>query len=139
MNLNNTRRRIVYILGLIFIMNNLNAQQIIEGIHYATGKPVTVKIEDGKIAEIKNTSGNIQIQIHRFISARDFLITRLTVSQAFLLLLVKVILLRKELRKRHVNYGKLVSPRMFQRLPQTARKFWFGILLCWLKISTIKI
>jgi N-acetylglucosamine-6-phosphate deacetylase len=31
-----------------------NAQQTIEGIHYITGKPIQVKIENGKIAEIKS-------------------------------------------------------------------------------------
>ena len=32
----------------------MNAQQIIEGIHYNTGKPVQIIIEDGKIDEIKS-------------------------------------------------------------------------------------
>lgn len=40
---------IVFLLG----MNKMNAQQIIEGIHYSTGKPVQVEIKDGKIAKIK--------------------------------------------------------------------------------------
>jgi len=39
---------------LFFGFNELNAQQMIEGIHYITGKPVQVKIENGKIAEIKS-------------------------------------------------------------------------------------
>jgi N-acetylglucosamine-6-phosphate deacetylase len=39
---------------LIFGFNELNAQQMIEGIHYATGKPVQIKIENGKITEIKS-------------------------------------------------------------------------------------
>jgi len=30
-----------------------NAQQTLEGLHFATGKPIQVKIENGKIAEIK--------------------------------------------------------------------------------------
>jgi N-acetylglucosamine-6-phosphate deacetylase len=34
--------------------NQINAQQMIEGIHYATGKPVQIKIENGKITEIKS-------------------------------------------------------------------------------------
>ena len=38
----------------LFSSNKINAQQIIEGIHYATGKPVQIKIENGKIAEIKS-------------------------------------------------------------------------------------
>lgn len=41
---------------MIFFGNFLNAQQVVEGIHYKTGKPVQVKIVDGKIAEIKNIS-----------------------------------------------------------------------------------
>jgi N-acetylglucosamine-6-phosphate deacetylase len=32
---------------------NINAQQTIEGLHYITGKPVQVKIENGKIASVK--------------------------------------------------------------------------------------
>jgi len=39
---------------LFFGFNELNAQQMIEGIHYITGKPVQVKIENGKITEIKS-------------------------------------------------------------------------------------
>jgi N-acetylglucosamine-6-phosphate deacetylase len=38
----------------LFSLNEINAQQMIEGIHYATGKPVQIKIEKGKIAEIKS-------------------------------------------------------------------------------------
>jgi N-acetylglucosamine-6-phosphate deacetylase len=40
---------------IVFIMNLLpaNAQQTIEGLHYITGKPIQVKIENGKIATIK--------------------------------------------------------------------------------------
>lgn len=47
------------ILYLVFLILNFgfietNAQQMIEGIHYATGKPVQIKIENGKITEIKS-------------------------------------------------------------------------------------
>jgi len=38
----------------LFVVNGLKAQQMIEGIHYATGKPIQVKIEDGKIVEVKS-------------------------------------------------------------------------------------
>lgn len=40
---------------IVFIMNLLpvNAQQNIEGLHYATGKPVQIKIENGKIGSLK--------------------------------------------------------------------------------------
>ena len=38
---------------LFFGFNELKAQQMIEGVHYATGKPVQVIIENGKITEIK--------------------------------------------------------------------------------------
>ena len=41
------------IIFFIMICYNLNAQQTIEGLHYITGKPVQVKIENGKIAMIK--------------------------------------------------------------------------------------
>jgi N-acetylglucosamine-6-phosphate deacetylase len=40
---------------IFFMMNyyNINAQQTIEGLHYITGNPVQVKIENGKIASVK--------------------------------------------------------------------------------------
>ncbi len=38
----------------LFSLKQINAQQMIEGIHYATGKPVQIKIVNGKIAEIKS-------------------------------------------------------------------------------------
>jgi len=46
--------QILFLLFLILFygINVLNAQQLIEGIHYATGKPVQVKIENGKIVEV---------------------------------------------------------------------------------------
>jgi N-acetylglucosamine-6-phosphate deacetylase len=37
---------------LFFLFNEMSAQQVIEGIHYYTGQPVQVKIDDGKIQEI---------------------------------------------------------------------------------------
>ena len=36
----------------LFITNEMNAQQVIEGIHYHTGKPVQVKINNGIIEDI---------------------------------------------------------------------------------------
>jgi len=47
--------RILYfiILILLFGYNELIAQQTVEGIHFTTGKSVQVKIENGKIASIK--------------------------------------------------------------------------------------
>lgn len=54
------RLRYFKVAGLLFIsvffvsLNQINAQQMIEGIHYATGKPVQIKIENGKITEIKS-------------------------------------------------------------------------------------
>jgi N-acetylglucosamine-6-phosphate deacetylase len=49
-------KRILFFVFLIlnFGFTEINAQQMIEGIHYATGKPVQIKIENGKIAEIKS-------------------------------------------------------------------------------------
>jgi N-acetylglucosamine-6-phosphate deacetylase len=40
---------------IFFMMNyfNINAQQTVEGLHYITGNPVQVKIENGKIASVK--------------------------------------------------------------------------------------
>ncbi len=54
------RLRYFKVAGILFIsvflvsVNQINAQQMVEGIHYATGKPVQIKIENGKIAEIKS-------------------------------------------------------------------------------------
>ncbi len=39
---------------LLFHSAELQAQQVIEGMHYITGKPVQVEIIDGKISKIKN-------------------------------------------------------------------------------------
>lgn len=46
---------ILLIMTLIFILvaSGIDAQQTVEGIHYATGKPVRITIQDGKIANIK--------------------------------------------------------------------------------------
>lgn len=41
-------------LTMFLIVNNTMAQQIIEGLHYQTGNPVQLKVENGKIASIKN-------------------------------------------------------------------------------------
>jgi len=48
--------RIIFPFILIFLLGiqEMKAQQIVEGIHYATGKPVQIKIENGKISEIKS-------------------------------------------------------------------------------------
>jgi N-acetylglucosamine-6-phosphate deacetylase len=59
-NMNNRKntnfKRILFSVFLIlnFGFNEVNAQQMIEGIHYETGKPVQIKIENGKIAGIKS-------------------------------------------------------------------------------------
>lgn len=45
---------IVFSAMFLLVGNGANAQQIVEGIHYKTGKSIRVKIVDGKIAEIKN-------------------------------------------------------------------------------------
>lgn len=36
-----------------FSLSSIKGQQIIEGVHYYTGKPVQIKISEGKIAEVK--------------------------------------------------------------------------------------
>ena len=48
--------RLIFLTVLIYVfgVGEINAQTTIEGIHYATGKPVRIKIENGKIAEIKS-------------------------------------------------------------------------------------
>lgn len=43
----------VFAITFLFVLNVANGQQTIEGIHYVTGKPVQVKIKDGKIDQIK--------------------------------------------------------------------------------------
>lgn len=56
-NIQNTKfERILFPIFLILFLGfgQLKAQQMIEGIHYATGKPVQVKIENGKIKGIKS-------------------------------------------------------------------------------------
>ena len=45
------------LLGIIVFLNyifQVNAQQTVEGFHFVTGKPIQLKIENGKIAEIKS-------------------------------------------------------------------------------------
>jgi N-acetylglucosamine-6-phosphate deacetylase len=42
-----------FLVSMIIIFQT-NAQQMIEGLHYISGKPIQVKIENGKIAEIKS-------------------------------------------------------------------------------------
>ena len=47
---------IATLLLFVFIINTeLPAQQVIQGIHYATGKPVEIKVKNGNISEIKNS------------------------------------------------------------------------------------
>ena len=45
--------QVVFMFAFLFILNIANGQQTIEGLHYATGKPVQVKIKNGKIDQIK--------------------------------------------------------------------------------------
>jgi len=44
--------RLTTVIILFFTLSEMSAQQVIEGIHYYTGQPVQVKIDDGKIQEI---------------------------------------------------------------------------------------
>lgn len=66
---NTNFKRILFLVFLIlnFGFIEINAQQMIEGIHYATGKPVQIRIENGKIAEIKSIGklkdGNVKTYI----------------------------------------------------------------------------
>lgn len=45
--------RFLFVLVILSGAGTSYAQQIVEGIHYGTGKPVRVRIEDGRIAEIR--------------------------------------------------------------------------------------
>ncbi|HPE76089.1 MAG TPA: N-acetylglucosamine-6-phosphate deacetylase [Draconibacterium sp.] len=45
---------LIFISVFFFSLNQISAQQMVEGIHYATGKPVQIKIESGIITEIKS-------------------------------------------------------------------------------------
>jgi N-acetylglucosamine-6-phosphate deacetylase len=58
---------------IFFMMNyyNINAQQTVEGLHYITGKPVQVKIENGKIAEIKSVK-KLKVENSKIIIAPGF-------------------------------------------------------------------
>ncbi len=44
----------IFMLLTVLFMSETNGQQTVEGIHFATGNPVQVKIKDGKILEVKN-------------------------------------------------------------------------------------
>ncbi len=66
-----TRKLKVALLTILAVflcgISQTNAQQIIEGIHYETGKPVQITIEDGKIKKIKSikklSSGSGQVYV----------------------------------------------------------------------------
>ncbi len=45
---------IILFLFFLLIMNNMSAQQVIEGLHYTDGKPVRVTIRDGKIESVEH-------------------------------------------------------------------------------------
>ncbi len=45
---------LIFFIVFLFSLNEINAQQMVEGIHYQTGKPVQIKIENGKISSIEN-------------------------------------------------------------------------------------
>ena len=44
---------VVLVLFFLLIMNNMSAQQVIEGLHYTDGKPVRVTVRDGKIESVE--------------------------------------------------------------------------------------
>jgi N-acetylglucosamine-6-phosphate deacetylase len=48
------RIKLYAVIVFFFGISEMNAQQVIEGIHYYTGQPVEVKISDGKIQEINS-------------------------------------------------------------------------------------
>ncbi|HSH20757.1 MAG TPA: N-acetylglucosamine-6-phosphate deacetylase [Draconibacterium sp.] len=55
----------------LFSVSGIKAQQMIEGVHYITGKPVQIKIENGKITEIKAIK-NLQDQNNNIYIAPGF-------------------------------------------------------------------
>jgi len=52
---NHVSKRLFFILFLFIMINALNAQTVITGIHYYTGKPVEIEIDNGIITDIKET------------------------------------------------------------------------------------
>lgn len=44
----------LFIVSIVFFIGVGKAQQTVEGLHFATGNPVAVKIKDGKILEVKD-------------------------------------------------------------------------------------
>ncbi len=45
---------ILLLVSFLLIVNNMSAQQIIEGLHYTDGKPVKITIQDGKIKSVEH-------------------------------------------------------------------------------------
>jgi len=45
--------RFLFKLAFLLVYYGASAQQVMEGIHYATGKPVQIEIKDGRILNIK--------------------------------------------------------------------------------------
>ncbi|WP_158868669.1 N-acetylglucosamine-6-phosphate deacetylase [Maribellus comscasis] len=56
MSINQLKNRYQFLIFLLLILisNQSYSQQIVEGIHYQTGKPVQIMIEDGEIKEVKS-------------------------------------------------------------------------------------
>jgi N-acetylglucosamine-6-phosphate deacetylase len=47
-------KNMLHVILLLFIVNEMNAQKIIEGIHYYTGKPVQVVTDNGIISDVRS-------------------------------------------------------------------------------------
>jgi N-acetylglucosamine-6-phosphate deacetylase len=64
--------RLLLIISFMLILIKTDAQQTIEGLHYATGMPVRVQIKDGKILKVKSIK-NLSDENSKLIIAPGFI------------------------------------------------------------------
>jgi N-acetylglucosamine-6-phosphate deacetylase len=55
-NLFRIAKMMIIIILLMLHINEMSAQQVIEGIHYYTGQPVQIEVEDGMISEVRQAN-----------------------------------------------------------------------------------
>ena len=65
-------KNLFFVLLFIFSIQIMSAQSVIEGIHYKTGKPVRVTVQNGLISKIENVAGDKQSENEVFISPGFF-------------------------------------------------------------------
>ncbi len=85
-------KRIILLATFLFNLNGINAQQMVEGLFYLDGKPVSIEISDGNISKIEHLSaesdlpkiyvapGLIDIQINGYMGV-DFADQQLTIER----------------------------------------------------------